>query len=115
MFRLVSTNRIWAHAGEYDTDMNMIWKIRIHIILWPALTWKMPDHPSRLFVDASSRCIAHHRSLVDLTCGDSSPVSDTAVCLSNRPDTNANVNAAASRYNPNVDAITMRPRVDSDI
>jgi hypothetical protein len=35
---LVSTNTIRNHAGEHNTDMNMIRKIRIHIILWPALT-----------------------------------------------------------------------------
>jgi hypothetical protein len=31
IFMLVSTNTIWVRAGECNTDMNMIWKICIHI------------------------------------------------------------------------------------
>jgi hypothetical protein len=37
LFTLASTNTIWALAGEYDTDMNIIHQIHIHIIFWPAL------------------------------------------------------------------------------
>jgi hypothetical protein len=41
--------------GEYDVDMNMISKIHIHIVLWPALQ----AVPLLLVADILARCFGH--------------------------------------------------------
>jgi hypothetical protein len=46
-------NTIWPSIGEYDTDMNTIWKFCIHIIFWPALGSQLYQITSPLSTDAS--------------------------------------------------------------
>jgi hypothetical protein len=78
VFMLVSTNTIRALAGEYDTDMNMIQQIRIHIIFWPALVrfrrsdsracsiWEIKLNGNCVFNVSSVFCVSAIRGMLPM-------------------------------------------------